>query len=146
MLNRVMLIGHLGKDPDIRRTNSGDPVASFSIATNEYWTDKATNEKRERTDWHDIVVYGAGLVDICEKYLRRGSRVYVEGKQQTRKWQDRAGNDRYRTEVVLRAYGGEIRLLDRAERAPAPDPDAYGETKPRAPATAASPIDDDIPF
>lgn len=109
--NKVTLLGNLGADPDIRSLNSGDRVASFRMATTESWKDKSTGLKQERTDWHTVVVFNEGLVGVIEQYLRKGSTVLVEGKLQTRKWQDREGNDRYSTEVVLQKFGGTLTLV-----------------------------------
>ena len=111
-VNKVILLGNLGKDPEIRSMSSGNKVASFSIATSKRWKDKATQEQKDRTSWHNIVVFGDGLVGIVEKYVKKGSKIYVEGELQTRKWQDQAGNDRYTTEVVLQGYNCNLTLLD----------------------------------
>lgn len=100
-LNKVCLIGNLGSDPEIRRTQSGNPVASFSVATSETWRDRNSGEKKEKTDWHNVVIWNEGLCKVAEQYLKKGSKVYIEGKLQTRKWQDQAGTDRYTTEVIL---------------------------------------------
>lgn len=155
-VNKVILIGHLGKDPEIRTTQQGQQVATMRLATSESWRDKNTGERREKTEWHSVVIFNEGLVRVAEQYLRKGSKVYVEGQLQTRKWQDQAGQDRYSTEVVLQKFRGEITLLDRAEH-PAPSPDDYGTQRTREPATqSADPtdgrfgggggLDDDIPF
>ena len=111
-VNKVILLGNLGKDPDIRTMNSGNKVASFSIATSKRWKDKATQEQKDKTSWHNIVVFGDGLVGIVEKYIRKGSKIYIEGELQTRKWQDQDGNDRYTTEVVVQGYNCNLTLLD----------------------------------
>ena len=111
-LNKVMLIGHLGKDPEIRKTQDGRSVANFSLATSESWKDKNTGEKKEKTDWHNVVVFNEGLAGVIEKYVKKGSKIYVEGKLQTRKWQDKDGSDRYTTEVILQNFDGKIILLD----------------------------------
>lgn len=111
-LNKVTLIGNLGKDPEVRTFNNGGKVCNFSIATSESWKDKQTGEKKERTEWHNISVNGEGLVGVCERYLKKGSKVYIEGKLQTRKWKDRDGNDRYSTDVVLSGFGGKLIMLD----------------------------------
>ena len=165
-LNRVSLIGHLGKDPETRRLASGDPVVSFSIATSESWKDKSSGERKERTEWHNVVIFNTGLCDVAEKYLKKGSKIFVEGQMQTRKWQDQAGADRWSTEVVLRQYGGSVILLDKSEHQ-APDPESYGSTRSRDSGSrdsgssyaaardgtqqplqrrTADEIDDDIPF
>jgi single-strand DNA-binding protein len=114
-LNKVMLIGNLGKDPEVRSFQNGGKVCSFSIATSENWKDKNTGERREKTDWHNISIFNENLVRISEQYLKKGSKVYIEGSLQTRKWQDQSGNDRYTTEVVLQNFNGTLVLLDRAE-------------------------------
>ena len=111
-VNKVILLGNLGKDPEIRSMNSGNKVASFSLATSKRWKDKATQEQKDKTSWHNIVVFGDGLVGIVEKYVRKGSKIYVEGELQTRKWQDQEGKDRYTTEVVLQGYNCNLTLLD----------------------------------
>lgn len=111
-LNRVCLIGHLGADPEMRRTQDGRPIANFRIATSETWRDKNSGERRENTEWHSIVVFTEGLAKIVEQYVKKGSKIYVEGAMQTRKWQDKEGVERYTTEVVLKAFNGTILLLD----------------------------------
>ena len=111
-VNKVILLGNLGKDPEIRTMNSGSKVASFSLATSKRWKDKITQEQKDKTSWHNIVVFGDGLVGIVEKYVRKGSKIYIEGEIQTRKWQDQDGNDRYTTEVVVQGYNCNLTLLD----------------------------------
>ncbi|MET3559936.1 single-strand DNA-binding protein [Bartonella japonica] len=111
-LNKVILIGNLGADPEIRRLNSGDQVANLRIATSESWRDRNTNERKERTEWHSIVIFNENLIKVAEQYLKKGSKIYIEGQLQTRKWQDQNGNDRYTTEVVLQKYRGELQMLD----------------------------------
>lgn len=111
-LNKVTLIGNLGNDPEIRSMNNGGKVCTLSIATSESWKDKNTGEKREKTEWHRVVIFGDGLVRVAENYLKKGSKVYIEGSLQTRKWQDRDGNDKYTTEVVLQGFGGTLIMLD----------------------------------
>ena len=113
-VNKVILVGNLGKDPETRRMPSGDPMVTFSIATSENWRDKASGERKEKTEWHRIVIFNKNLAEVAEKYLRKGSKVYIEGQLQTRKWQDQSGQDRYSTEVVLQGFRGELTLLDRA--------------------------------
>ncbi len=112
-LNKVMLIGNLGRDPEVRSFPNGGQVCNLRIATSETWRDRESGERRERTDWHSVAIFSERLVQICEQYLRKGSKVYVEGQLQTRKWQDQTGNDRYSTEVVIRGFGGTITFLDR---------------------------------
>lgn len=111
-VNKVILVGNLGADPEIRRMNSGDQVASLRIATSESWRDKNTGERRDRTEWHSVVIFNDHLVKVVEQYLKKGSKVYIEGQLQTRKWQDQNGNDRYTTEVVLQKFRGELHMLD----------------------------------
>lgn len=110
-LNKVCLIGNLGADPEIRRTQDGKPVANFRIATSESWRDRNSGEKREKTEWHSIVVFNEGMAKVVEQYLRKGAKVYIEGKMQTRKWQDQNGNDRYTTEVVLQGFNATLTML-----------------------------------
>ena len=111
-VNKVILLGNLGRDPEIRSMQSGSKMASFSIATSKRWKDKNTQEQKEKTSWHNIVVFGDGLVDIVEKYVKKGSKIYVEGELQTRKWQDKEGNDRYTTEIILQGYNCNLTLLN----------------------------------
>jgi len=111
-VNKVILIGNLGADPEIRRTQDGRPIANLRIATSESWRDKNSGERREKTEWHTVVVFNEGLCKIAEQYLRKGSKVYLEGALQTRKWQDKEGNDRYSTEVVLQGFGSNLTMLD----------------------------------
>lgn len=111
-VNKVILVGNLGADPEIRRLNSGDQIANLRIATSESWRDRQTGERRERTEWHSVVIFNENLAKVAEQYLRKGSKVYVEGALQTRKWQDQNGNDRYTTEIVLQKFRGELHMLD----------------------------------
>lgn len=111
-LNKVMLIGNLGRDPEIRSTQDGREIANFSIATTETWKDRQSGERRERTEWHRIVVFNEGLVNVIKNYVKKGSKVFVEGQLQTRKWTDRDGQEKYTTEVVLQNYNGSLTLLD----------------------------------
>ncbi|TIU02361.1 MAG: single-stranded DNA-binding protein [Mesorhizobium sp.] len=111
-LNKVLLIGHLGADPDIRRLNSGDPVVNIRVATSESWRDKNSGERKEKTEWHNVVIFNDQLAKVAEQYLKKGMKVYVEGQLQTRKWQDQSGNDRYTTEIVLQKFRGELQMLD----------------------------------
>src|SRR6202008_1942867 len=111
-VNKVILVGNLGKDPEIRRTQDGRPIANLSVATSETWRDKATGERRERTEWNRIVIFNEGLCRIAEQYLKKGSKVYLEGQLQTRKWQDKEGQDRYSTEVVLQGFNSQLTMLD----------------------------------
>ena len=111
-VNKVILLGNLGRDPEIRSMQSGNKMASFSMATSKRWKDKATQEQKEKTSWHNIVVFGEGLVNVVEKYVKKGSKIYLEGELQTRKWQDQDGNDKYTTEVIIQGYNCNLTLLD----------------------------------
>lgn len=111
-VNKVILVGNLGADPDVRTMQSGDKVVNLSIATSEGWKDKNTGERREKTEWHRVVVFNKGLVTVCENYLKKGAKVYIEGQIETRKWQDQSGQDKYSTEIVLRPFRGELTMLD----------------------------------
>ena len=113
-VNKVILIGNLGRDPEVRRLTSGDPVVNLSIATSESWRDKASGERKEKTEWHRVVIFNEGLCRIAEQYLKKGSKVYLEGQLQTRKWQDKDGQDKYSTEVVLQGFNSQLTMLDRA--------------------------------
>lgn len=110
-VNKVILVGNLGRDPEVRSTQNGDKIVNFSIATSERWKDKSTGEQREKTEWHRVVIFNENLARIAEQYLRKGSSVYIEGQLQTRKWQDQSGAEKYTTEVVLQRYRGELTLL-----------------------------------
>jgi single-strand DNA-binding protein len=112
-VNKVILVGNLGRDPEVRTLNSGSPVVNLRLATSESWRDKNTGERQERTEWHNVVIFNENLAKIAEQYLKKGSKVYVEGQLQTRKWQDQSGQDRYTTEVVLQRFRGELTMLDR---------------------------------
>ena len=112
-VNKVILIGNLGVDPEIRHTQDGRPIANVRIATSESWRDKATGERKEKTEWHRVVIFNENLCKVAEQYLKKGSKVFIEGQLQTRKWQDQSGQDRYSTEVVLQGFRGELTLLDR---------------------------------
>ena len=164
-VNKVILIGNLGKDPEVRRLNSGEPVVNLRIATSETWKDKASGERKEKTEWHSVVIFNENLARVAEQYLKKGSKVYVEGQLQTRKWQDQQGQERYTTEIVLQRFRGELTLLD-SRGGGAGDYDEegggqvsrggeFGRSSPmeRRPAPAAagggsrySDLDDDIPF
>jgi single-strand DNA-binding protein len=159
-VNKVILIGNLGADPEIRRTQDGRPIANLRLATSETWKDKGTGERRERTEWHRVVIFNENLCRIAEQYLKKGSKVYLEGALQTRKWQDQSGQDKYSTEVVLQNFRGELTLLDRAGAGGGGnDADAGdgggefgspGPTRKVAAATASArgggDMDDEIPF
>jgi len=111
-VNKVILVGNLGADPEIRRLNSGEPVVNLRIATSESWRDRNTGERRDRTEWHSVVIFNDNLAKVAEQYLKKGAKVYIEGQLQTRKWQDQNGNDRYTTEIVLQKFRGELQMLD----------------------------------
>lgn len=111
-VNKVILVGNLGRDPETRRLGSGDPVVNLRIATSESWKDKASGERKEKTEWHSVVIYNENLARVAEQYLRKGSKVYIEGQLQTRKWSDQSGAEKYTTEVVLQRFRGELTLLD----------------------------------
>lgn len=152
-VNKVILLGRLGKDPEVRQTQSGARIVSFSVATSERWTDKGSGEKKERTEWHQVVIFNEGLGKIAEQFLKKGSEVYLEGQMSTRKWQDQSGQDRYTTEVVLRQFRGELSLIGgQGSSRPAPDEGDYGTTRPSSQQPApssksyAADLDDDIPF
>lgn len=141
-LNKVELIGHVGNDPDIKSFSNGGKVANLSIATSESWKDKTTGERKEKTEWHRIAIFQEGLVGVIEKYVKKGSKLYIEGQLETRKWQDQDGNDKYSTEIVLKGFGGKMLMLDGK-----PD----GQAQPSQPAQqsaqeSAPPMEDDIPF
>jgi single-strand DNA-binding protein len=160
-VNKVILIGNLGKDPEVRRMQDGRPVVNLSVATSDSWRDKATGERRERTEWHRVVIFNENLCRIAEQYLKKGSKVYLEGSLQTRKWQDQSGQDKYSTEVVLQGFNGQLTMLDRAGGGGASaeasegggDFGSSGPTRERAPAMAGGggggkrdDMDDEIPF
>jgi single-strand DNA-binding protein len=113
-VNKVILIGNLGADPEIRRTQDGRPIANLRIATSETWRDKGTGERKEKTEWHRVVIFNEGLCKVAEQYLKKGSKIYIEGSLQTRKWQDQSGQDKYSTEVVLQGFNSVLTMLDRA--------------------------------
>lgn len=139
-LNRAQIIGNVGKDPEIRSLQSGDKIANLSVATSESWTDKASGEKKEKTQWHNVVIFNKHLVDIVEKYVQKGSRIFVEGQIETRKWTDNNGADKYTTEIVLR-FEGKILLLSGGGDKP--------KAAPAAEKTRSAPVDaleDEIPF
>ncbi|MDE9449025.1 single-stranded DNA-binding protein [Aliiroseovarius sp. Z3] len=153
-LNKVMLIGNLGADPEVRTFQNGGKVCNLRIATSETWKDRNTGERRERTEWHSVAIFSEGLVRVCEQYLRKGSKVFVEGKLQTRKWQDQSGNDRYSTEVVLQGFDGTLTMLDgRGEGGGGGQSGGYGGGNQggygggdSGPAPAGGGFDDEIPF
>ena len=111
-VNKVILVGNLGKDPEIRRTQDGRPIANLSVATSETWRDRATGERKEKTEWHRVVIFNEGLAKVAEQYLKKGAKVYVEGQLQTRKWTDKSGAEKYTTEVVLQGFNSNLTMLD----------------------------------
>ncbi len=145
-INKVILVGNVGKDPEIRHSSDGSKIANLSLATSEIWKDKTTGERKDRTEWHRVVVFNDRLSDVIEKYVKKGSKLYLEGQLQTRKWTDNAGQDRYSTEVVLSRFKGELTLLDgRIAGSETPVIDtSMSDTK--TPENAFSDLDDDIPF
>jgi len=146
-VNKVILVGNLGKDPETRRLQSGDPVVNLSIATSESWRDKASGERKEKTEWHRVVIFNKNLAEVAEKYLRKGSKVYVEGSLQTRKWTDKDGQDKYSTEIVLQNFRGELTMLDtRGEGGSAMSRGAGGSMSEPAGNFDRSELDDEIPF
>lgn len=157
-VNKVILVGNLGKDPEIRTFQNGGRVANLTVATSENWKDKTTGERKERTEWHRVVIMNENLVGVAERYLKKGAKVYLEGQLETRKWQDQSGGDRYSTEVVLRPYRGELTMLDGAQGRGGPTMDTaspFGSmgsgdsgagAGAGAPAAALPDLDDDIPF
>lgn len=147
-VNKVILVGNLGRDPEIRSMQDGSKVASFSLATSEVWKDKQTGERKDRTEWHRVVVFNGNLVDIIEKYVRKGTKLYVEGQLQTRKWQDKDGIEKYTTEIVLSRFRGEIGILSRSDDAASDSINDFGSSDNRMSGSfdALSDLDDDIPF
>ena len=158
-VNKVILIGNLGADPEIRRTQDGRPIANLRIATSETWRDKTSGERREKTEWHRVVIFSEGLCKIAEQYLKKGSKVYIEGSLQTRKWQDQSGQERYSTEVVLQGFNAQLTMLDRAGAGGSGDfagNDNGGEFGSPGPSSARKPalasaggkgdLDDEVPF
>jgi single-strand DNA-binding protein len=113
-VNKVILVGNLGKDPEVRRTQDGRPIVNLTVATSDTWRDKTSGERKERTEWHRVVIFSEGLAKVAEQYLKKGAKVYLEGQLQTRKWQDQQGQDRYSTEVVLQGFNSQLTMLDRA--------------------------------
>jgi len=157
-VNKVILVGNLGADPEVRNLPSGGKVVNLSVATSESWRDKNSGERKERTEWHRVVIFSEGLVRVAEQYLRKGSKVYIEGQLQTRKWQDQSGQDKYSTEVVLQGFNSNLTMLDgRGEgegagggfSSPREAPAGRSEGRrpaANAPAFESGGMDDDIPF
>lgn len=158
-VNKVILVGNLGKDPEVRRMQDGRPVVNLSVATSESWRDKATGERKEKTEWHRVVIFNEGLAKVAEQYLKKGAKVYLEGALQTRKWTDKDGNEKYSTEVVLQGFNSQLTMLDgrgggggeRSEFSGGSDFGSPGPTASRKPAMAGAgggrgDMDDEIPF
>lgn len=163
-VNKVILVGNLGRDPEVRHSQDGAKIVQLSVATSESWKDRGSGERRERTEWHRVVIFNPNLAEIAERYLKKGSKVYLEGQLQTRKWQDQSGNDKYTTEIVLGRFRGELTLLDgRGEgggggggyEPPPPSESSYGQERGGGGGAAAgggrgweppADLDDEIPF
>src|SRR5687767_8127244 len=154
-VNKVILVGNLGRDPEIRRTQDGRPIANLSVATSESWRDKNTGERKEKTEWHRVVIFNEGLCKVVEQYLKKGAKVYLEGQLQTRKWTDKDNIERYSTEVVLQGFNSQLTMLDRAGGGGAMEPTddfgSQGASQRRQPAIAGAggrrgDMDDEIPF
>jgi single-strand DNA-binding protein len=152
-VNKVILVGNLGRDPEVRSTQDGTKVANLSLATSENWKDKNSGERREKTEWHRVAIFNERLVDVAEKYLKKGSKVYIEGQLQTRKWTDQSGQERYTTEVVLQRFRGELTMLDGRGGGGEGGGDGGGMSEPtaqsgggRAGGGGGGDLDDDIPF
>src|SRR5262250_1359179 len=157
-VNKVILVGNLGRDPEIRSTQDGMRIANLAVATSESWRDRVSGERKERTEWHRVVIFNERLAEIAEKYLKKGSKVYLEGALQTRKWTDNSGQERYTTEVVLQRFRGELTMLDSARGAGGPpiegsydegfadEPRSSGPATPARGRTPLNDLDDDIPF
>ena len=150
-INKVILVGNLGAKPEVKYASNGNAISNLSVATSESWTDKSTGQKQERTEWHRVSLFGK-LAEIAGQYLDKGSKVYVEGKLQTRKWQDQNGQDRYTTEVVVSGFNGTLQMLDRRDDSnsstPAPSKDVTekGQTEPSITPVSKDEFEDDIPF
>ena len=143
MINTVTLLGNLGADPEVRTFQNGGRVCNLRVATTERWKDRNSGENKERTEWHSVVVFADGLVDVCERYLRKGSKVYIEGQLQTRKWQDQSGQDRYSTEVAVRPYKGSLLNLDKRDEEAGYRQGPFGTDSQTGPTPG---MDDEIPF
>jgi single-strand DNA-binding protein len=145
-VNKVTLLGNVGKDPEVRHTQDGKPIVNLSIATSESWRDKASGERKEKTEWHRVVIFNEGLAKVAEAYLKKGSSVYLEGQLQTRKWTDKDGVEKYSTEIVLQQYGGALVLLGGKDGA-ASKPDPAAEFKQEAKRVFPDArLDDEVPF
>jgi len=147
-VNKVILVGNLGKDPEVRAMQDGGKIVNLAIATSEQWRDKETQERKEKTEWHRVVIFNDKLAEIAEKYMRKGSKVYVEGQLQTRKWTDQSGQERYTTEVVLQRYRGEITMLDSKGQSIGGESNSFepSNTSKSEALPSMEDIDDEIPF
>ena len=163
-VNKVILVGNLGKDPEVRNAQSGLKIVNLTVATSDSWSDKASGERKEQTEWHRVVIMNDRIADVAEKYLRKGSKVYIEGKLQTRKWTDQSGQDKYTTEVLIGRFGGELQLLDRNPNSGSGGGDDYAPQRSASPGPSSAPsraparsvggwdtrpgndMDDEIPF
>jgi single-strand DNA-binding protein len=145
-VNKVILVGNLGRDPEVRRLTSGDPVVNLSIATSESWRDKASGERKERTEWHRVVIFNENLAKVAEQYLRKGSKVYIEGALQTRKYTDKDGAEKYSTEIVLQKYRGELTMLDGRGDSDRSDRPAMAGASEGGRSFERAELDDEIPF
>jgi single-strand DNA-binding protein len=145
-VNKVIILGHLGRDPEVRSFQNGGKVCNLRIATSESWKDKSTGERKERTEWHSVAIMSEPVARIAEQYLRKGSKVYVEGQLETRKWQDQGGADRYSTEIVLRLYNGTLTILDKAGDSGQRDDGGYQQDQGGHHGLPNNDIEDTIPF
>jgi single-strand DNA-binding protein len=154
-INKVILVGNLGKDPEIRATQDGREICNLTLATSETWKDKSSGERKEKTEWHRVVIFNDGLVNVAKNYLRKGSKIYIEGSLQTRKWTNKEGQDQYSTEVVLQGYGGNLTMLDgknSGEGRGQAGGDyqggnaSYNNAAPQRARVAEAELDDEIPF
>jgi single-strand DNA-binding protein len=146
-VNKVILIGNLGRDPEVRRLTSGDPVVNLSIATSESWRDKASGERKEKTEWHRVVIFNENIAKVAEQYLKKGSKIYLEGQLQTRKYTDKDGSEKYSTEIVLQRYRGELAMLDgRGDGERAERPAMAGTSEDARSFQRSGDLDDEIPF
>jgi len=145
-VNKVILVGNLGRDPEVRHLPDGRPVVNLSVATSESWRDRNSGERQERTEWHRVVIFNERLGEVAQKFLKKGSKVFLEGQLQSRKWTDAQGQDRYTTEVVLGRFRGELTMLDARGAAEAQPSDEGAESQAAEPAPKSSDLDDEIPF
>ena len=144
-VNKVILVGNLGRDPEIRSTQDGREIANITVATSESWKDRSTGERKEKTEWHRVVIFNEGLVNVVKNYLKKGAKVYIEGQLQTRKWTNKEGQDQYSTEVVLQGFGGQLHMLD-GKRDGSSNESYSAPAASGGKAPAAELLDDEIPF